>query len=244
MKLKLNYKQKLFLYFFLVFAVFTFVIGVFQYNREKKYKTTQLETTLNIYNGIIHNFIESNHLFTSQKYQSVDSLIGIFHQQNIRVTIIAFDGKVLFDSFVKDYEHMENHKERPEVQKALYSDSGSNIRRSATTGKMFFYYAKLYGNYFVRTAMLYDIHGRELLKPDKLFILILFFIIWGSLAYVADKFGKSVSTLSDFALQAGTSGEIDTKIQFPDNEIGIIGRQIVEMFGRLQGTIFRYQMKE
>ena len=239
MKLKLNYKQKLFLYFFVVFVVFTIIIGAFQYNREKKYKTGQLETTLNIYNGLVHNFIENNSILSTQQFSSIDSLINIFHQQNIRVTLIGFDGKVLYDSFVKDYEHMENHKGRPEVQKALYSDWGSNIRKSATTGKMFFYYARLYGNYFVRTAMLYDIHGKELLKPDKLFILvilILFFIIWGSLAYVADKFGKSVSKLSDFALQAGTSGEIDTKIQFPDNEIGIIGRQIVEMFDRLQKT--------
>ena len=171
MKIRLNYKQKLFLYFFVVFVIFTIIVGAFQYNREKNYKTGQLVTTLNIYNGLVHNFIESNAILTTHRYSSIDSLISIFHQKNIRVTIIGFDGKVLYDSFVKDYEHMENHKARPEVQKALYSDWGSNIRKSATTGKMFFYYAKLYGNYFVRTAMLYDIQGKELLKPDKLFIL-------------------------------------------------------------------------
>ncbi len=237
MNVRLNYKQKLFLYFFIVFLVFTIVIGLFQYNREKKYKTDQLETTLNIYNSLVHNFIENNAIYSTQKYRMLDSLVGIFHQQDIRVTVIDFDGKVLYDSFVKDYEQMENHKGRPEVQKALYSDWGSNIRRSATTGKMFFYYAKLYGNYFVRTAMLYDIRGKELLKPDKLFILvilIIFLVVWGSLTFVAGKLGKSVSTLSEFALQAGTSGEIDNNITFPDNEIGIIGRQIVEMFSRLQ----------
>lgn len=33
--MKLSYKQKLFIYFFIVFAVFTVVITFFQQNREK-----------------------------------------------------------------------------------------------------------------------------------------------------------------------------------------------------------------
>ncbi|HYX07971.1 MAG TPA: ATP-binding protein [Bacteroidales bacterium] len=239
MRVNLNYKRKLFLYFFVVFVIFTFIIGAFQYDREKHYKTKQLETTLNIYNELVHNYISGNDLFANGQFEKIDSLTHLFHQKNIRVTIINFDGKVLYDSYVDDINTMENHKSRPEVQMALYSDSGSNIRKSATTGIKFFYYARLYDNYFVRTAMVYDLRIKALLQPDKVFLLVmlvLFFIIWGSLAYVADKMGKSVSRLSNFALQAGTTGEIDTSIQFPHNEIGIIGRQIVEMFDRLQKT--------
>jgi two-component system OmpR family sensor kinase/two-component system phosphate regulon sensor histidine kinase PhoR len=239
MRVNLNYKRKLFLYFFVVFVIFTIIIGAFQYDREKQYKTGQLETTLNIYNELVHNYIVGNELYTSGQFKKIDSLTHLFHQKNIRVTIIDFNGKVLYDSYVEDVNTMENHKSRPEVQMALYADSGSNIRKSATTGIKFFYYARLYDNYFVRTAMVYDLRIKELLQPDKIFLLVmlvLFFIIWGSLAYVADKMGKSVSRLSNFALQAGTTGEIDTSIRFPNNEIGIIGRQIVDMFDRLQKT--------
>ncbi len=50
-----------------------------------------------------------------------------------RFTIINIDGKVLADSDV-DPTTMENHLTRPEVQQALSQGSGSNARKSATTG--------------------------------------------------------------------------------------------------------------
>jgi two-component system phosphate regulon sensor histidine kinase PhoR len=51
----------------------------------------------------------------------------------LRFTIIDSDGRVLADSEV-DPATMENHLARPEVQQALAQGTGSNIRRSATTG--------------------------------------------------------------------------------------------------------------
>ncbi len=51
----------------------------------------------------------------------------------LRFTIIDSDGTVLADSEV-DPATMENHLTRPEVQQALAQGSGSNVRRSATTG--------------------------------------------------------------------------------------------------------------
>ncbi len=232
-----RYKRKLFLYFFVVFLIFTIVIGGFQYDREKRYKIEQLENTLDIYSGLIRNFIDENGILANGQFSRLDSMDVILPDHNIRITVIDLKGKVLFDSFVDDYASLENHKDRPEIQKALYSDSGSNIRLSASTGKDYYYYAKLYGDYFVRTAMVYDIQGQALLKPDKLFILVilvLFVFMWASLAYVADKFGKSVSALSDFALEVNKKGKLDKEIQFPNNEIGVISRQIAHIFDDLQ----------
>ncbi|MBN2086015.1 MAG: HAMP domain-containing protein [Anaerolineales bacterium] len=51
----------------------------------------------------------------------------------LRFTIIDAGGAVLGDSEA-DPAAMENHLTRPEVQQALAQGSGSNIRRSATTG--------------------------------------------------------------------------------------------------------------
>jgi two-component system OmpR family sensor kinase/two-component system phosphate regulon sensor histidine kinase PhoR len=59
----------------------------------------------------------------------------------------------MYDSFVSDYEYMENHLQRPEVQKSIYSGKGSSIRRSATTSQDFYYYSRYYQNYFIRTAV-------------------------------------------------------------------------------------------
>ncbi|MCU0241338.1 MAG: ATP-binding protein [Vicinamibacteria bacterium] len=60
-----------------------------------------------------------------------------------RVTIVALDGRVLADSAASsaDLRAMSNHLQRPEVQAALKTGSGSAIRASATTGEELVYAA-------------------------------------------------------------------------------------------------------
>lgn len=57
-----------------------------------------------------------------------------------RVTIIAFDGRVLADS-AEDAAQMENHADRPEVQDALISGLGTAKRVSATVEEPLLYTA-------------------------------------------------------------------------------------------------------
>jgi len=57
-----------------------------------------------------------------------------------RVTLIAADGTVLFDS-EENSAQMENHLERPEVRQAFENGTGSATRLSETFGKQTFYYA-------------------------------------------------------------------------------------------------------
>ena len=57
-----------------------------------------------------------------------------------RLTIIAPDGTVLFDS-QRPAEEMGNHGDREEVRQALVTGSGSAERTSATTGMGTYYYA-------------------------------------------------------------------------------------------------------
>jgi len=73
-----------------------------------------------------------------------------------RITLIADDGTVLFDSIEKA-ENMENHKGRPEVSAALKSGIGKSVRLSRTLGKQTFYCAVLLKNGMVlRVANVMD----------------------------------------------------------------------------------------
>ncbi len=58
----------------------------------------------------------------------------------LRITLVAPDGAVLYDSQV---ETEENHLSRPEIQQALSQGSGSVRRQSDTTGTDDYYYALL-----------------------------------------------------------------------------------------------------
>ena len=62
-----------------------------------------------------------------------------------RVTLLAADGTVLADSAVReaDLPAVENHQSRPEIQQALSSGRGEDVRPSHTTGERTMYRAIL-----------------------------------------------------------------------------------------------------
>ena len=95
---------------------------------------------------------------------------------NTRLTVLDMTGKVVYDSFVSDVQHVENHLNRPEVQKALQFGKGSSIRLSATTNQKFYYYAKNCKKYYVRTAAVYNIDIINFLKTEHIFLVFIFFL--------------------------------------------------------------------
>ncbi len=237
MKNKTSYKRKLFLYFFFIFIIFTIVIIVFQYNREKQYKTQELESILDSYTGFVNSFIVHNNIYEKGVFSKLDSIVKILPESDIRITVINLNGDVLYDSFYEEYWNMDNHITRPEIQNAISSNKGANIRLSESTNQNFYYYSRLYEKYFIRAAVVYSISIKEFLQAESLFIyfiILIFFITSGILLYVSDKIGKSILKLKDFALRAGRNESIDLPVKFPDNELGTIGKQIINIYSNLQ----------
>jgi signal transduction histidine kinase len=239
MRKYINYKTKLFLYFFIVFTVFTAVILSFQYKREKEFKIEQLESKLNIYNQIVNKYI-TNEGINDSKPHLLSSIATILPNKNLRITLIDEYGKVLFDNDVENSEGMENHLYRPEIMKSLYKDYGTATRYSKSLSKDYYYYAKRYKGYYIRVALPYNIEVKNFLKADNLyiyFLLLIFIVVIISLIYISDKLGKSISTLKDFAVNADNNSYDNSKmIDFQDNELGIISNRIVSIYNRLNNT--------
>ena len=63
---------------------------------------------------------------------------------NLRITLIASDGTVLFESATS--QQMENHLTRPEIQQAMQESVGRDRRDSQTMGYETYYYAMLLPN--------------------------------------------------------------------------------------------------
>ena len=237
MPIQQTFRRKIFYYFIFVFVIFTVAILLFQLHREKKYKTAQLENTLENVTEITHNYVEHYRLLSNNNFRKADTLKFLIPQENIRITIIDKKGVVLYDSFVDDFATMENHLQRPEIQKALFSETGSNIRHSETTNQDFYYYAHNYNSYFVRTAMVYDIEVINFLKANQFFIyflIVVFLIIWLIINELTRRLSLSITKLKDFAILAGRNKTIDSDIEFPDNELGEIGTQIVKIYTKLR----------
>lgn len=239
MKRYITYKTKLFLYFFILFAIFTASILSFQYKREKKFKIEQLESNLNLYNEIINSFIIRKNI-NEENSKLLKSVENELPNKNLRITLIDNKGTVLFDNDVKNSMKMENHLSRPEIIKSLHKDFGTALRYSKSMRKDYYYYARYYGDYYVRVALPYNITVQNLLKADNLFIYFLIFvfiIVIFSLIYISDKLGKSISALKDFAINADNNTYDKTKKRnFPANELGIISNRIISIYNRLSST--------
>ncbi|HSG67551.1 MAG TPA: ATP-binding protein [Bacteroidales bacterium] len=236
MLIKPTFRREIFLYYFAIFIAFGVVVTYFQYTREKSYRTDELERRLDDVALLTNRYLEANHILETGNVNLLDSLCKVIPVENARITIIGMDGVVLYDSHVEDIQTMENHKDRPEMMKALYSHKGSDIRTSATTGTDFYYFARYFDGYFIRVAAAYNLTTINFLKVDKMFLAFmigLFLLIWILLHFLTKRIGDTITKLKDFSVRMGNDERVDPNISFPNNELGVISRQIIQMYDNL-----------
>lgn len=234
-----RYRRKLFYNFFLLFIAFAIAIAGFQYLREKSYRVGQLENELITYINLTNEYLRKYDLVEQNQLRAIDSLISIIPSKEVRLTVVKKDGLVIYDSFVDDFERLENHIDRPELQQSLLEVKGASIRYSTSTNRDYYYCAINFNEYFVRAALPYDIHIENFLKVDVVSIYVIFFIfVIASLAlvFMSDKLGKTITKLQIFASKAAAGKNIDIDEKFPNNELGMIGNEIVQVYNRLQKT--------
>ena len=84
--------------------------------------------------------IISDALNEMNEQQRMDFLNSFSTDEPLRITLIEKDGTVLFDNMYSS-NTLENHLQRPEVQKALQNQIGKDIRFSQTYGGYTYYFA-------------------------------------------------------------------------------------------------------
>lgn len=121
--------------------------------------------------------------------ENVKSLEGIIADENVRITLIAPDGNVLYDS-ESDTLSMPNHNDRPEFQEALKKGTGSSSRMSSTLNSNTYYYAiKTDDGNVLRVAKTYGSIISVFLKilPVIVVIVLIVFVICIALSRRATK---------------------------------------------------------
>jgi two-component system phosphate regulon sensor histidine kinase PhoR len=239
MKILFSYSRKWLFYIVSFLLLFTIVLLVSEYRHEKKFRIEALDTELDNYTVLVNNYVRRYNMISTGNYARMDSLNNLISKKSLRITLIEPDGKVLYDSWVKDPSTMENHFQRPEIQEAIAGAYGTDIRNSHTTRIEYYYYARKFNNVFVRVSEVYDFSAKKFIQPDRvfiLFILLIFFITSFTIIIINDKFGKSIRTLRQFTQKALANEAIDKDINFPGNELGVIGQDIIDIYKRLNKT--------
>lgn len=221
-----------------LFIAFAICFILFQYQREKAYKSDLLNTQLQDYNAQLYDFIIENgiHQDLLQKYVARHMI------PDLRLTLIDPKGKVIYDNFSKDFDKFGNHSSRKEVSDALIYGSGYAIRRHSESidGEEYFYSAHYYPMHqiIVRSALPYNLSLSEHLQADSkyiwftLFVSLLLIIIFYRFTH---KLGMSITQLQEFTLRADRNDPIDPSIldAFPKNELGEISQHIIKIYKRL-----------
>ncbi|MDD4848255.1 MAG: ATP-binding protein [Bacteroidales bacterium] len=229
LKFHFGFHRKLFYSVITVFVALMLFFSWYQYHREKQYKESLMNMRLLTYNDDLNALL--------QDHFSMDSLRIV---EPYRVTIFDFSGNVLFDSKGTEIAKTVNHIDRQEVKDALQRGTGYDVRRhSKITDETYFYAAKKYDNYIIRSALSYDISLINSLKADATFIWITLIIIvlLGIVFYqVTQRLGKNIRQLNDFAMRADRDEVLEETIKFPLNELGEISQHIVQIYNRLMTT--------
>ncbi|MCE5331149.1 MAG: two-component sensor histidine kinase [Bacteroidales bacterium] len=224
--------RRLFLYFFSIFFLMISVITFFQYQREKEFRTEQLDQLLSTYNYTLDKYIGERDWTT----ESLNDFITVFPDTSLRVTLIDLTGNVLFDNSVKKGTKLENHLHRPEILMANSKKTGKAIRHSATTGKDYYYLAHRFKNYYIRTALPYNLNLNSMLKANTFFLYFMAFILvlaFFALFFISKTFTDSIDRLRVFTQKAEKGEIMDTDIRFPNDELGEISNNIVHLYKRL-----------
>lgn len=232
----MTYKRKLLINFTLLFAVFTMLLVMFQYNRERQYKHDLLSSRLESYADVVAGAVDQDKLQgDTVRYEEILRVLP----NDLRLTVINRRGRVVYESTHHNIMEMGNHLNRPEVQAALNNTEGSDIRTSDTDHREYFYYAKAYGSYLVRVALPFDTTVQSFMKADNVFlwfVLMLFPVAMVALIQISDHFGKAVSGLRNFMLSAD-KGLVDyDHIVFPHSDLGDIGRDIMQKYRELEDS--------
>ena len=234
-----KFRNKIFFYYSLLFILFAGITLGYQYHREKGFRISSLNTSLDDIINITNAWLNNGNLPEGVRYASVDSLIRLFPYPDLRLTVISTDGTVLYDNYVKDWSLMENHYSRPEIIEAAREGIGSEVRVSGSTGKKHYYYARKYDNYYLRAALIYDLRTIKLLKTGAGYfvaMVLLFMVAWFFLLIISEKFSKSITLLRDFAIETGRNRYFMPGYTFPDDELGTIGHEITQMYNNLLKT--------
>jgi|AGTN01.2.fsa_nt_gi Signal transduction histidine kinase len=236
MKGKVSFKKRILFYFSVIIAAFTIGIILFEQEQVKEERTGSLERTLENNADILYAYLKKNTISIQNQAGQVEELLR-YMPDDLRLTILDWQGNVMYDNRM-EASKMDNHLQRPEIQKALGFGNGSHIRLSTSNNVEYLYYAKKYTEgFFIRVAVPYDVELQSFIHSDNSFayyILLFFIICVVMMLYFSNRFSKSIKELREFSLSVKKGLPLPASFVFTDDEVGEVSADIVENYNLLQ----------
>ena len=236
MRKKGSFKRRILAFFSVIIALFTVGIILFEQHQIEKERRESLERMLDNDAEIVRSYLKENNLLSEGDIGQVEEILR-YMQPELRLTIINNQGAVMYDNLL-EADRMENHLQRPEIEKSIALGKGSNIRLSSSNSVKYLYHAKKYDDaLFIRVALPYDVELQSFINSGNSFayyILLFFVVCVLMMVYFANRFSKSMRELRGFSLNMKKGSAIPPSFIFTDDEVGEVSRDIVENYNLLQ----------
>ena len=245
LKRPISYQWRLFFPLVALLWSVIIVLALFQYEREKDYRTTRLNDELRLINSRIINAYENDldmepfMRFLAQYYEH--SIL-----KGIRVSVYDSNNTLLY---CIGTPIPRNHDQSlpPELAEATVKGYGTALRKSDVEANNPYYFfgarTSADGKIYVHTAMPYTGAISERVTVDRSLWLLIIAIAFGvtMIAYFSTRYlGKNIKLLHDFANRAANDKDLgNLDYEFPQDELGSISRQIVTLFREREEAIER-----
>ncbi len=175
--------------------------------------------------------------------QYPDMLKSIDQIRDMRITLIGFDGAVVFDTRA-DTGSLENHSNRPEFVEAMKDGSGSNVRYSSTLGQNMMYLAiRSDGlNMVVRVALMLEgvsAYSEELWIPLIAVLVITFLLCLGIALFFSRRITKPIVQLQEDMARIAQGEYNDLKIIKSGDEIEELSESLYDMANTLKRNFYK-----
>lgn len=188
-------------------------------------------------NAFVMNFLEKNPNDEGKVLKSVDS--------SIRITLIDSKGNVLYDS--SGLTTFENHLNRKEVQEALVTGTGSDVRFSKTVGQQMVYFATLLPDgRFIRSSMgIASLAlGPEFLSYMVIALLLVLVVSYLVALRISNYLLEPINEMA-YATERIASGEYTRRVLIrKEPEFNKLGTNFNNMAERLENTFIDNEEKQ
>lgn len=222
MKLKLRYQ--LIFYYAVVIAIVITAFLVYILQQSKDFSLSTLRDQL-----ISHNEDVYNQFKNGTGFKDIANPLGF------RFTVIDSSFNVLYFSDISTGKEEDDAKD--EIMEAAISGEGTALRFSAYSNKEYLYYAKKYPEFYIRTSTPYKYERIEISRTNYNYqyaIIALIVALFATLFYISKKLTTPLKAFNTFFDVVKSNTKDFSKISFPNNEYGDIGRKIVETYDQLE----------
>ncbi len=227
MKIKLKYRYRLVIYLLMLLALLALFFVLYSSRQSRGYSISALQGELK---ATISQVLDS--LSEGKDPSSIQLPDGF------GFTLADTLGNVLYDSRQRDISIPDNIFSLSEIVTAASGADGSALRSAVgEPDKEYLYYAKKSGNLFVRSYSRFRMsRPAEVGKDNNYFILIVVLLsaLIFAFLYILRRLYKPLKTYSELVSAIKEDGNGLSEIDFDNDEMGEVGKEIADTFSQLE----------